>query len=243
MQEAWRAYLDLALGFTEASRKRATKVARKLVGRGGATADQLQSMAEDLVSTSMANRESLIRLVRFELDRALGRVGLATAEEVSQLTTRVRELEEELRVARASEAPAVPAILDDELAATAPPPAKTVRKAVAKKAVAGVPATTAAPTKAAPVKAAPAKAEPAKAAPAKVTATAKAAPAKVTATAKAAPATVTAAQAEPAKATPATVVAKTAVAKKAVAKAPGKVAAKKAAPSKATGAGPAGSQS
>jgi polyhydroxyalkanoate synthesis regulator phasin len=241
MQEAWRAYLDLALGFTEASRKRAMKVARKLVGRGGATADQLQSMAEDLVSTSMANRESLIRLVRFELDRALGRVGLATAEEVSQLTTRVRELEEELRVARAGGGPGVPATLDDELAATAapavPPPAKVVRKAVAKKAVAGVPATAATPAKAAPAKAAPAKTEPtAKAAPAKP------APAKVTATAKAAPATVRVAQAQPAKATPETMVAKTAVAKKAVAKAPAKVAAKKTTPSKTTGAGPAGTQ-
>jgi polyhydroxyalkanoate synthesis regulator phasin len=229
MQEAWRAYLDLALGFTEASRKRATKVARKLVGRGGATADQLQSMAEDLVSTSMANRESLIRLVRFELDRALGRVGLATAEEVSQLTKRVRELEEELRVAHGGAAPAVPAAFDDELAAataSAAAPAKVVRKAVAKKAVVGAPATTAAPAKAAPAKAAPAKA----------------APVKATAAVKAEPATVTVAKAEPAKTTPATVVAKTAVAKKAVAKAPGKVAAKKTTPSKATAAGTAGTQ-
>ena len=121
MQEAWRAYLDLALGFTEASRKRAMKVAKKLVGRGGATAEQLQSMAEDLVSTSAANRESLVRLVRFELDRALGRVGLATAEEVSQLTTRVRELEEELRLARAGTGPAVVTVADDELAASAAP--------------------------------------------------------------------------------------------------------------------------
>src|SRR5215468_2075965 len=106
MQEAWRAYLDVALGFTETSRKRALKVAKKLVGRGGATAEQLQSMAEDLVNTSLSNRDWL---VRFELDKALGRVGLATAEEVADLTTRVRELEEELKVARAGSAPAVTA--------------------------------------------------------------------------------------------------------------------------------------
>src|SRR5258708_7661352 len=119
MQDAWRAYLDLALGFTETSRKRAMKVAKKLVGRSGATAEQLQSMAEDLVNTSLANRESLIRLVRFELDRALGRVGLATAEEVAALTKRVRELEEELKVARSGAAPAVTASMDDDLAASA----------------------------------------------------------------------------------------------------------------------------
>jgi polyhydroxyalkanoate synthesis regulator phasin len=177
MQDAWRAYLDVALGVTETSRKRALKVAKKLVGRGGATAEQLQSMAEDLVSTSLANREALVRLVRFELDRALGRVGLATAEEVAQLTARVRELEEELREERAV-APAVTSTLDDELAASpasatvsaAPAPATVVRKAVAKKAPApaakAAPATQAAPAaKAAPVtKAAPGKAAPAKAA-------------------------------------------------------------------------------
>jgi polyhydroxyalkanoate synthesis regulator phasin len=102
MQSAWRAYLDLALGFTEASRKRATKVVQKLVGKGGATADQLQTMAEELMGTSLANREALTRLVRFELDRALGRVGLATAEEVAELTARVRDLERQLRVAEAA---------------------------------------------------------------------------------------------------------------------------------------------
>lgn len=178
MQDAWRAYVDLALGLTETSRKRAMKVAKKLVGRGGATAEQLQTMAEDLVKTSSANREALVRLVRFELDRNLGRVGLATAEEVSQLTARVRELEEELRDARAAVGTAA-AVVGPELAAAnsatvpaAPAPAKVVRKAVAKKAA---PATKAAPAakaaKAAPAtKAVPAKVAPAKVAPSKAVA-------------------------------------------------------------------------
>src|SRR4030095_16455908 len=96
MQDAWRAYLDLALGLTETSRKKATKVARKLVGRGHATAEQLQAIAEDLITTSAANGEALGRMVRVELERALGRVGLATAEEVSVLTNRVKELEQQL---------------------------------------------------------------------------------------------------------------------------------------------------
>jgi polyhydroxyalkanoate synthesis regulator phasin len=212
MQEAWRAYLDLALGFTETSRKRALKVAKKLVGRGGATAEQLQSMAEDLVNTSLANRESLVRLVRFELDKALGRVGLATAEEVAELTGRVRELEEELKVARAGTGPAVAAPLDDELAASAAvpaaaAPAKTVRKAVAKKAVATPTAPSAPATKAAPTKAAPAK---------------KAAPGPTAAPAAAAPTG--------------------AVAKRTVAKAPVKVVAKKTVARKTTGGPATGGQ-
>jgi len=151
MQDAWRAYLDLALGLTETSRKKATKVAKKLVGRGGATAEQLQSMAEDLVSTSLANREALTRLVRYEMERALGRVGLATAEEVSALTSRVKELEQQLEEARdgrgrgTTPAPLAP-LKPAEPATAAASPAK---KAVAKKVV----AKKAAPTKTVPTNA------------------------------------------------------------------------------------------
>lgn len=107
MQDALRAYLELALGITEASRKRATKVVEGLVGKGGefvgksgATAKQVQAMAGDLIATSAANREALVKLVRFEVDRALGAVGLATAEEVGELTSRLRGLERQLDEAR-----------------------------------------------------------------------------------------------------------------------------------------------
>ena len=45
-----------------------------LVGqlRGGATAAQLQGLAEDLLQAGMANREALTNIVRYEVDRALG---------------------------------------------------------------------------------------------------------------------------------------------------------------------------
>src|SRR3712207_4264263 len=100
MQDAWRAYLELALGLTEAPRKKAQQVVGDLVNRGGATAAQLQGIAEDLLSAGMANRESLTKLVRFEVDRALGVVGLATTDEVAELTARVRDLERQLRQAQ-----------------------------------------------------------------------------------------------------------------------------------------------
>jgi len=180
MTDAWQAYIDLALGFTETSRKRATKVVKQMVGKGNATADQLQSMAEDLVNTGLHNREAVVRLVRFELDRALGRVGLATAEEVGDLTVRVRELEEKLRaaesalaeqapapVAAAEPAAAEPAAAVTPAVSTPAAPAPTVaKKTVAKKAA---PAPAPAAKAAAPAKAAAAKAAPSKAAPAKAT--------------------------------------------------------------------------
>lgn len=129
MQDAWRAYLELALGLTEAPRKKAQTVARKLVGSGGATAAQLQALAEEMVSTGMANREALTKIVRFEVDRALGAVGLATADEVADLTERVRHLERELREAKA----AVPA---PAAAQVRPVAKKTVARTVAQKTVA-----------------------------------------------------------------------------------------------------------
>ncbi|KKK06758.1 phasin family protein [Micromonospora sp. HK10] len=109
MQDAWRAYLELAMGLTEAPRKKAQDAVRRVVGQGGATAAQLQSLAEELVSTSLSNREALTKLVRFEVDRALGAVGLATADEVAELTRRVHELERQLREAKTGGAPAAAA--------------------------------------------------------------------------------------------------------------------------------------
>ena len=108
MPDAWRAYLDLALGLTEAPRKKAQQVAGELLNRGGATAGQVQGLVEELLSAGIANREALTNIVRYEVDRALGRVGLATADEVSDLTSRVHELERRLREAQARAGTAEP---------------------------------------------------------------------------------------------------------------------------------------
>ncbi|MEU5965880.1 hypothetical protein ABZ777_32130 [Micromonospora parva] len=151
MQDAWRAYLELAMGLTEAPRKKAQDVARRLVGSGGATAAQLQALGEELLTTSAANREALTKLVRYEVDRALGAVGLATADEVAELTRRVHDLERQLRQARsvdASTAGPTPApdptaaarpgtgLVSSDAPAGAPVSAPVAKKAVAKKAVA-----------------------------------------------------------------------------------------------------------
>src|SRR5262245_13959782 len=100
MQDALRTYLELASGLTEASRKTVKKAVKDVVGRTGATADQVKALTGDLLAVNSANREALAKLVRFEVDRALGVVGLATADEVSELTARVRDLERQLRDAK-----------------------------------------------------------------------------------------------------------------------------------------------
>src|SRR5262245_36271891 len=98
---AWRTYLELATGLGETSRKQVRKVVKDLVGKGNATASQLKVMTGEVLAVSAVNREAVAKLVKIEVDRALGRVGLATMDEVNELTTRVRELERQLRQARA----------------------------------------------------------------------------------------------------------------------------------------------
>ncbi|GIJ22821.1 phasin family protein [Micromonospora lutea] len=149
MQDAWRAYLELAMGLTEAPRKKAQEAVRRAMGSTGATAAQLQTLAEELRSTGAANREALTKLVRFEVERALGAVGLATAEEVAELDRRVRELERQLRSAAGmSTGGAAPGTVTTAesvdtgsvgtppTAAATPPTKAVAKKAVAKKAVA-----------------------------------------------------------------------------------------------------------
>jgi polyhydroxyalkanoate synthesis regulator phasin len=132
-KDAWRAYYELALGLTETSRKKATKIVKDVAGKGGGTADQLQ----ELVNTAVANREAIARMVKVELDRALGRVGLATMDEVDELTKRVRELERELAAYRAggTPGPAEPSAVEPAAPETAVA-SRAVKKTVAKKAVA-----------------------------------------------------------------------------------------------------------
>jgi len=129
VQDALKAYFELALGLTEASKKKAEKavkkMAKELVGKGNATAAQIQTAVEDLVTTSASNREAVTRLVRVEMDRALSRVGLATSEEVSTLQTRVEALERQLRDERAVAKPVSAPAAKVEEAAPAPKAAPT----------------------------------------------------------------------------------------------------------------------
>ena len=187
MRDALKSYLSLAAGLTEVTRQRAVAAAKALVSQGEATAEQVTTLAEDLVSQSRANREAVSALVKFEVDRALGRVGLASSDEVGDLAARVRALETELRGLRSTLTGTGTGTAGSTAARSGPvqqPPAKTESaglpptpdKGAKKAAEAGQrepaadrAASTAAkkvPAKKVPAKKAPAKRAPAKKAPA-----------------------------------------------------------------------------
>jgi polyhydroxyalkanoate synthesis regulator phasin len=106
VNDALKGYLALASGLSEVTKARATTAAKALVAQGEAAANQVTSLADDLLAQSKSNREAVTALVKFEVDKALGRVGLASADEVAELTARIRTLEAQLRDAKAANAPA-----------------------------------------------------------------------------------------------------------------------------------------
>lgn len=97
VKDALRGYLSLASGLSEVTASRARAAARALVEQGEATAGQVSSLAEDLVTTSRRNRESIAVLVRHEVEQAVRRLGLASASDNDDLTRRVRQLERTVR--------------------------------------------------------------------------------------------------------------------------------------------------
>jgi len=97
VRDALKSYLALASGLTEVTRQRAVGAAKALVSQGEATAEQVTTLAEDLLAQSKSNREAVTALVKYEVDRTLGRLGLAANNEVTELTKRVRALEAQVR--------------------------------------------------------------------------------------------------------------------------------------------------
>lgn len=130
-------YAALATGLTEVTRQRATNAVKALVAQGEATAGQVQALADDLVTQSKSNREAVVSLVKYEVDKALGRVGLVSKDEVDGLKSRIKSLETQLRDAggRTAKAPAKAAATKAP-ARKAPAKKATAKKAPAKKATA-----------------------------------------------------------------------------------------------------------
>ena len=145
MRDALKSYLALAGGLTDVTRQRAVNAAKALVSQGEATAEQVSTLAEDLLAQSKSNREAVTALVKY------GRLGLAANDEVTELTKRVRALEAQVRELGGAAKPAA------KVSAAAPAKKAPAKKAAAKKTPAKGGAARNAPAKKAPAKKAPAK--------------------------------------------------------------------------------------
>lgn len=172
VREALTGYWTLVSGLTEVTVERARAAARAMLAQGEATRDQVSGLAQEITDASRTNREALIKLVRFEAERAAGRLGFASTDEVTTLQGRVRELERSIAALRTATEPVAQPAAGRVTPAAAPPKKTAAAKAAAAKKAAKAPATKAARKPAEPpVKAAEA---------AKASKAAKAAPGKVT---------------------------------------------------------------
>ena len=134
VRDALKSYLALASGLTDVTRQRAVAAAKALVSQGEATAEQVSTLAEDLLAQSRSNREAVTALVKYEVDRTLGRLGLAANDEVTQLTKRVRSLEAQIRDLAAAAAEVVGVGSSAAEGAAAPAKKSAAKKSAAKKA-------------------------------------------------------------------------------------------------------------
>ncbi|MDH4353847.1 MAG: polyhydroxyalkanoate synthesis protein PhaF [Actinomycetota bacterium] len=131
--DAMRNYVQLASGLTDVTRQRAMAAASGLLASSGVdqvvpgALGQVTALADEIVASSKANRELLVGLVRAEVDRAVGGLGLATQDDLAGLHRAVDRLTERLRLLESGGEPPPPG------AATASPPATKPAKKPAKK--------------------------------------------------------------------------------------------------------------
>ncbi len=107
MKDAVIGYLQVASGLTDVTRQKATATAKSILGDGGlgsasdkvsdkVNVGQVQSLAEEIVAASRANRELLTSVIRAEVDRAVAALGLATRDDVVALRRQVERLQTDL---------------------------------------------------------------------------------------------------------------------------------------------------
>ena len=186
-------YVELASGLGDLTRSRAKEAAQEIIALASQDtsrkklAKQASALADDLLKAAEANRKQIVRLVRREVDSAVGKLDVdRLTREVQGLGATVATLAsqvEELARSAASVEIRGAATVVSEIVEVAPEPVKAAAKKaparVAKKAPAKKATTKAAPAKAAAK--APAAKAPAAKAPAKKAATKSAPAAKSTA--------------------------------------------------------------
>ena len=128
MHAALKNYLALAGGVAEMAKDKALELSQTVVMQGLTTVTRATALAEDVREQSRQNTEAVAALVRFEAARALGRVGLVAAREVTALQDRVRSLEVAVRQHETVQAAVVRAAAAEAAeGAEQPAPTKAVR--------------------------------------------------------------------------------------------------------------------
>ena len=86
----WKRALDTGAHFTEVRRSQARKLASDLVAQGQLARNQVGAYVDALVERSRRSSEQLRTIVRTEVERQLGVIGVATKRDLELLERRLR---------------------------------------------------------------------------------------------------------------------------------------------------------
>jgi polyhydroxyalkanoate synthesis regulator phasin len=86
----WKQLLEVGMQFTELRRSQARRIAADLVAQGQLARDQVGGAVEEIVEMSRRRTEEMRAVVRSEVQRQLGALGLATKDDLARLEARVR---------------------------------------------------------------------------------------------------------------------------------------------------------
>ena len=86
---SWKRALEAGMQFTEMGRSQARDVARDLVSQGVLARDQVSAAVDDIVDLSRRRADALRGLVRQEVNRQMGALGLATKDDLAALERRL----------------------------------------------------------------------------------------------------------------------------------------------------------
>jgi hypothetical protein len=137
--EGLRGYVQAVAGLSEVTRQRARELAQALLTstQGGlppgaaALPGQVSGLAEDILATARGNRSLLLDLVRTEVDRSIGALGMTPPAEVDRMRQRIVTLERRIEELEAGGRGARPEAASRRAPTTAA--ARAAQKAAARK--------------------------------------------------------------------------------------------------------------
>jgi len=88
----WKQALEAGMQFTEMRRTQARRMAADLVAQGKLARDQMQGAVDEILELSKRRTEDLRDMVRTEVQRQLGVLGIATKEDLARIERKLNKV-------------------------------------------------------------------------------------------------------------------------------------------------------
>jgi polyhydroxyalkanoate synthesis regulator phasin len=85
----WKQLVEAGMQFTEMRRSQAKRIAQDLMAQGQIARDQVAATVDELVEMSRRRTDELTRIVRQEVQRQLGALGIATRDDLERVERRI----------------------------------------------------------------------------------------------------------------------------------------------------------